>query len=273
MKLSTWIRSGMALTAVLALVFLPLYTATAEEAQSDAPAAKRQAAIVIDDFGNRMGGTAEMMQTPFPITVAVMPFMPSTHEDAEAAHRHGHDVLVHLPMEPLKMRKNWMGPGAILCELTDDEIRKRVHAAIDDVPHAIGINNHMGSKATVDKRVMRVVLEVCRERGLFFLDSHTNYRSIVKETAGELGVRAIENHIFLDDVKSSMHVMNQIKLLQKHLTEHDRCIAIGHVGSGGKVTAEMVRKLPSMLEGVELVGISKMLPSQGTSQLPAVPQT
>ncbi|WP_425465561.1 divergent polysaccharide deacetylase family protein [Paenibacillus hemerocallicola] len=220
----------------------------------------RKAAIVIDDFGNRMAGTEEMMNVPFQITVAVMPFMPSTKQDAEAAHRKGHDVIVHLPMEPLKSHKSWMGPGAITCDLPDDEIRKRVHAAIDDVPHAIGINNHMGSKATVDERVMRIVLEVCRERGLFFLDSHTNYRSIVSKLAQSLGVPCIENHIFLDDVKSKLHVSNQIKLLQKHLKDHDKCVAIGHVGGGGKITAEMLRQLPAAMDGVQLTGVSKLLP-------------
>lgn len=220
----------------------------------------RKAAIVIDDFGNRMAGTEEMMNVPFQITVAVMPFMPSTKQDAEAAHRKGHDVIVHLPMEPLRSHKSWMGPGGITCDLPDDEIRRRVQAAVDDVPHAIGINNHMGSKATVDERVMRIVLEVCRERGLFFLDSHTNYRSIVSKIAHSLEVPCIENHIFLDDVKSKLHVSNQIKLLQRHLQEHDKCVAIGHVGNGGKITAEMLRQLPAAMDGVQLTGVSKLLP-------------
>lgn len=236
-----------------------LLSPTPISAEDQAVTAARKVAIVIDDLGNNMAGTEEIVNMTFPITVAVMPFLPSSKKDAEAAHRNGHDVIVHLPMEPLKGNKNWLGPGAITCDLSDEEIRKRVHAAIDDIPHAIGINNHMGSKATVDERVMRVVLEVCRERKLFFLDSHTNYRSIVSKLAKQIGVPSIENHLFLDDVKSKMHVLNQIKLLQKHLREHEPCIAIGHVGSGGKITAELVKQLPATLEGIQFVGISKLV--------------
>jgi len=255
MRIQRALLSISLLTASL-LLLLPQPAASAED---QAVTATRMAAIVIDDLGNNMAGTEEIVGLPFPITVAVMPFLPTSKKDAEAAHRNGHEVIVHLPMEPLKGNKSWLGPGAITCDLSDDEIRKRVHAAIDDIPHAIGINNHMGSKATVDERVMRVVLEVCRERGLFFLDSHTNYRSVVLKLAKQMGVPCIENHLFLDDVKSKMHVLNQIKLLQKHLREHEPCIAIGHVGSGGKITAELVRQLPGTMEDVQFVGVSKLV--------------
>ncbi|MEH6940223.1 divergent polysaccharide deacetylase family protein, partial [Bacillus sp. JJ664] len=143
-------------------------------------------AIVIDDFGNNMKGTEQMLSLPIPLTVAVMPFLPSTQKDASTAHSRGYEVIVHLPMEPRTGMASWLGPNAITSNLSDLEIRRRVVAAIDDVPYAIGMNNHMGSKATSDERVMRIVLSVCKERGLFFLDSKTNYWSIVSKIAKEL---------------------------------------------------------------------------------------
>lgn len=88
-------------------------------------------------------------------------------KDAIAAHEKGMDVIVHMPMEPKSGRPEWLGPGAITSSLTDAEVRERVEKAIDDVPYAIGMNNHMGSKVTSDKRIMSIVLDVCRERGLF----------------------------------------------------------------------------------------------------------
>ncbi len=62
-------------------------------------------AIVIDDFGNNMKGTDKMLSLPIPLTVAVMPFLPSTKEDAIAAHKKGHEVIIHMPMEPIKGKK------------------------------------------------------------------------------------------------------------------------------------------------------------------------
>lgn len=220
----------------------------------------RSAAVVIDDFGNNMKGTDEMINLPFKITVAVMPFLPSTKQDAEKAYKAGHDVIVHLPMEPLSGKKSWLGPGAITTDLTDEEIYRRVHAAIDDVPHAIGLNNHMGSKATSDPRVMKAVLEACRERGLFFIDSHTHYRSVIAQVAEEVGIPCLVNHLFLDDVKSKKHMTRQLSYMKEHLDDHTPCIAIGHVGAGGKLMAEVLEEvIPSMNKKFNFVGVSDLL--------------
>ncbi|CAH0121958.1 hypothetical protein PAE9249_04494 [Paenibacillus sp. CECT 9249] len=203
---------------------------------------EKYAIVVIDDFGNNGRGTKEMMELPFHLTVAVMPFLPTTKRDAEQAYRVGHDVIVHLPMEPFSGRKTWLGPGVVSTDLSEEEIRKRVHAAIDDVPHAIGINNHMGSKATTDPRVMRIVLDVCKERGLFFLDSHTSYHSIVAKVANEMGVPSIENHLFLDNRRTKPFMRKQFETMRSHLNAHTPCIAIGHVGAGGVIMAEVLRE-------------------------------
>ncbi|GIP39277.1 hypothetical protein J31TS4_25570 [Paenibacillus sp. J31TS4] len=221
----------------------------------------KRVAIVIDDAGNSMKGTKEMLALPFKLTIAVMPFLSSTKEDAEAAFRAGHDVIVHLPMEPKSGKKSWLGPGAITTDMTDEQIRAAVRAALDDVPHAIGINNHMGSKATGDPRVIHAVLEVCRERGVFFLDSHTNYRSIVSKVAREVGVPSLDNHLFLDDVKSKSHMEKQFTQIREHLKVHEPCIAIGHVGAGGQKLAEVLgERVPEMTisQGVRFVGVREL---------------
>ncbi|WJH32504.1 divergent polysaccharide deacetylase family protein [Paenibacillus sp. CC-CFT747] len=206
------------------------------------PVSVKKAAIIIDDFGNNLKGTKEMMELPVPFTAAVMPFLPTTKRDAEWAHRLGHDVLVHLPMEPVKGKKSWLGPNPITTDLSDEEIRKRVEAAIDDVPYAIGMNNHMGSKATADERVMKIVLQVCRERQLLFFDSRTSYRSQVPVLAKQLGVRTEENQLFFDDVYSRSHIIKQLALFKKKLDQNRVCTAIGHVGVSGVPMAEELKK-------------------------------
>ena len=218
-------------------------------------------AIVIDDFGNGQRGTDEMFRLGVPITAAVMPFLPTTTADAELAHQLGHDVLVHLPMEPMSGKWSWLGPGAITTRLTDEEIRKRVEDAVEDVPHAIGINNHMGSKATADHRVMRIVMEVCRERKLFYLDSRTSYRSKAGEEATANGVPILNRHIFLDEVYSSSHVRKQIRKLLEHAKEEPTTIAIGHVGPPGKITSAVLKEsIPDIQAVARIVRLSELLP-------------
>ncbi|RIX59390.1 divergent polysaccharide deacetylase family protein [Paenibacillus nanensis] len=222
----------------------------------------RTVAIVIDDFGNGMTGTEEMLKLPVKFTAAVMPFMPTTKQDAEAAHKLGHDVIVHMPMEPNKGKKKWLGPGALTSDLTDEEIRKRVEAAIADVPYAIGMNNHMGSKITADERIMRIVLTVCKEHGLFFLDSRTTYKTVIPKIAEEVGVPLVSNDVFLDDVYTEQHISKQISLLRKLLETNGRCVTIGHVGPPGKKTASVLKQsIPEMESVATFVKLSDMVQS------------
>ncbi|WP_285889077.1 divergent polysaccharide deacetylase family protein [Paenibacillus glycanilyticus] len=250
---------------IIALLLLwPVSAGQVTAAEEEQAKSARQFAIVIDDFGNGMDGTEEMLKLPVKFTVAIMPFMPTTQKDAEEAHRLGHDVIVHMPMEPNKGLKKWLGPGAITADLSDAEIRKRVEEAIDNVPYAVGMNNHMGSKITADERIMRIVLTVCKERGLFFLDSRTTFKTVVPKVTEELGVPALGNDVFLDDVYTEQHVAKQITLAKKHLESHDTCIVIGHVGPSGKKTAAVLKaSIPSMQSDghVEFVKLSNLVPS------------
>lgn len=228
---------------------------TAYAAESD-----KKMVIIIDDFGNGMKGTDEMLSMPIKLNVAIMPFLPTTKKDAELAHQRGMDVLVHMPMEPRKGRKEWLGPGAITTDLSDEEIRKRVHAAIDEVPYAVAMNNHMGSKVTSDRRIMSIVLDVCKERGLFFVDSRTDINSVVPELAAEKGLPPVINDIFLDNQHTIAAVTRQMRQAEDKLQQQDTCVTIGHVGVFGQITAGVIRDaIPRLTGKVEVISISDMV--------------
>lgn len=216
-------------------------------------------AIIIDDFGNKMGGTDEILDMPVKLTVAVMPFLRTSEADARRAHEKGHDVLLHLPMEAKQGRREWLGPGHILTKMSDEEIRQKVEQALDSVPYAIGINNHMGSKVTADERVMSIILDVCRERGLFFVDSKTNYWSIVGKLCKKKGLPDLHNDVFLDDVHSVKHILKQFREVSRILHDRGKCVTIGHVGKHGLKTAAAIQQAIPMLkeQGAEFVGISE----------------
>ncbi|OAT85046.1 hypothetical protein A6P54_19565 [Bacillus sp. MKU004] len=225
------------------------------------PAHQKELAIVIDDLGNDMKGTEEILHLPVTLTLAIMPFLPSTKADAENARRLGHEVIVHLPMEPVSGKASWLGPGAILTSLSNKEIRSRVEKAIDDVPYAVGVNHHMGSKATADERVMRIVLEVCKERGLFYLDSKTTGKSVIPKLARELEVPYLENKMFFDDVYTLQHIGKQAKHLSHELDEGESTIAIGHVGVTGLKVAVMLKEfIPLYEKKASIVPLSDLIP-------------
>lgn len=268
---STWtIRTAWLMVSMLFITYgVNSFTCSAESMVTEPaqaavmtpsqPQPKRMA-IIIDDAGNDMKGTAEILDMPVKLTLAVMPFLPTTKKDAIAAHEKGMDVIVHMPMEPISGRPEWLGPGAITSSLTDDEVRERVEKAIDDVPYAIGMNNHMGSKVTSDKRIVSIVLDVCRERGLFFVDSRTNFRSVVGELAVSKGMPPVGNDIFLDDRNSKPHIRHQMELAAKRAVEKNMCIVIGHVGQTGLNTSSVVRNSVTQLKGdIEFVGIGDLV--------------
>ncbi len=263
-QMSVSVPRLLAWFAALAFAWIPASDVASVERSARSPG--KQVAIVIDDLGNDMAGTKEIMELPIPLTVAVMPFLPTSKRDAEWAHRVGHQVFVHLPMEPVKGKPSWLGPGAITSDLSDEEIRRRVNAAVDEIPFAVGINNHMGSKATADERVMRIVMDVCRQRGLIYLDSRTTDRRVPAKLAREMGVPFAENHLFLDDVYTKQHVLKQVQKIRRLLGRQDRCIAIGHVGPPGKKTAEGLREsIPVLRHDAVFVRVSDIAETPAAS--------
>jgi len=221
---------------------------------------KKALAIVIDDFGNNMKGTEDMLNLPVPITAAIMPFLPTSKEDAVRAHKKGHEVIVHLPLEPKKGKKSWLGPGAITTDLSDKEIRKRTKAAIESIPFAVGMNHHMGSKATEDERVMRIILDECLKHNLFYLDSKTTGNSVVKKLAEEMHVPYLENNLFFDHIYSNQHIVKQANKVANELDDQEKLIAIGHVGVSGPMVVNVLKEyIPIFQQEADIVPLSKLV--------------
>lgn len=224
---------------------------------------KKELAIVIDDLGHNMKGTKEMLDLPISLTVAIMPFLSTTERDAKLAHEKGHEVIVHLPMEPKKGKKSWLGPGAITTDMSDEKIRKRVIEAIENVPYAVGMNHHMGSKVTEDERVMKIVLEVCKEKGLYYLDSKTTGKSVIGKVAKELSVPYLENGLFFDHIYTEQSIYKQAAKLLEELMVSEQFIAIGHVGVTGEKVVEVLRTfIPQYKKEARIVPLSTLIPGQ-----------
>lgn len=218
-------------------------------------------AIVIDDFGQYGSeGVKDIFSLDIPVTCAVMPNLENTQKHAREAARRGHQVIVHLPLEPLRGKNSWLGPGSVTTRQTDAEIRSAAGMDFSSVPHAVGFNNHMGSAATADRRVMKAVLEVAREKQFFVLDSRTSEKTAIPSLAGELGVTCVQRDVFLDEIKSVEHVKKQLYRLCREAQEKGGAIGIGHVGMGGEKTARALKEMiPVMKEmGIDFVYLSDL---------------
>lgn len=185
-------------------------------------------ALIIDDFGyNRTPLIQEFLDLPFPYTGAVIPGLLHSKTLAEELAARGRPVLVHVPMEPEHGRVE-MGEFTLLTSLSEGEIHARMRQALEAIPHARGVNNHMGSKATTDSVLLRAALTEIREKGFFFVDSRTSRESIAYNMARELGVPALRNNIFLDPIDTPEHIEGKLQALAAIARSSGRAIGIGH---------------------------------------------
>jgi len=193
---------------------------------SPAPTRPARVALVIDDLGRSVDDLLPLEKLGVPITYSVLPFQENTAAVAAQLRSRREEILLHLPMQA-KNGEN-PGPGALRLGMTDDQLRTGTLAALQAVPGAVGVNNHMGSGLSVDARAMSAILRVLSSRGLFFLDSRTSPDSVGYRTAMALGVPAAERQVFLDSDPGPAAVHEQFQRLLDLARSRGAAVAIGH---------------------------------------------
>jgi polysaccharide deacetylase 2 family uncharacterized protein YibQ len=181
--------------------------------------------LIIDDLGFDGQPLERVMALDPNVNCAILPNGTRATEFAETLHGRGFEVLVHLPMQPRGSEAP--GRNAILTSMTDDEIARATRENIDAVPHARGVNNHMGSLATTDRRVMASVLRAMPP-GMYFIDSRTTGASVAADVARELNVRTATRHVFLDDLASERAIRRQLDALAEAAEKRGVAVGIGH---------------------------------------------
>ncbi len=225
---------------------------------------KPKLAIIIDDFGQSRAGVAEMMEINRPLTIAVMPFLSYSKKDAQEAHKHGYEVIVHLPMQSQNIDiKSWLGPYPVEVSQSDSEIEKVVIDSLGGIPYAVGVNIHMGALSSTDERVVECVMRILKQKKCYFIDSRTTGKSVCDKVSEEVGVLYGKRNVFLDNgTKDKNYVKKQIRLAADIADKNGYAIAIGHVGSmGGAETAEAIKEMIPELEdrGIQLVFVSQLV--------------
>lgn len=215
-------------------------------------------ALIIDDFGysfNQM--TKDFIFFPQPITLSIIPGLKETRQIAQHAKLAQKQFLVHMPMEPLN--EPFKDDGYILTtDLNPGMIRLRLQRAFSDLPDAVGLNNHQGSKATCDEKVMRPTLSELKRMNKFFVDSRTNSKSVAMDVARSLGLRSVANQAFLDGEDHEAYIRTQLLNVAEMARREKQVIAIGHARRNTlKVLQEMVPEL--VARGFDFVYVSTLL--------------
>lgn len=194
--------------------------------------------LVIDDLGASASAVKRLLALDYPLTFAFWPHGAHTRSGALAAYAKGQEILVHQPMEPLGYPKVAPGPNTLLVGMKPGEIREILKKSIAAVPHAAGLNNHMGSRFTQNAAGVDVVIEELREQGLFLLDSLTHGCSVFAGEGKRLGLKNYRRNVFLDVTPKRSEVLKELRRAERIALLTGQAVAIGH-------------PLPATLEALE----------------------
>lgn len=213
-------------------------------------------AIIIDDMGYHQEVGEKMLGLPFNLAFSFLPHAPYTLEQDEQAYQKGRAVLLHLPLQPVE--EKWhLGPGALYLHGDIDQQKEIIRQNIDAVPHAIGVNNHMGSLYTTSRPAMSSLMDVLKENGLFFIDSFTSARSVGMEVAALHGVKTGRRHVFLDNARTEREICSQLETLVDLAGKQGWAIGIGHPYP--ETLKAFMTCAHAVISGVELVDIQNLL--------------
>jgi polysaccharide deacetylase 2 family uncharacterized protein YibQ len=209
-------------------------------------------ALIVDDCGQWVDIERGFIALPVPLTLSVLPHVHAGTEIAQEAHDAGKGVMLHLPMETLSGM--YPGPGEVKTSMTDAQVAAQVQDDLAQVPLAQGVNNHEGSKASADPRVMRDVMQVLAQRGdLFFIDSRTNAASVGAQQANDAGIPSASRDVFLDNREDVAYTEGQLREAAAIAQRTGSAIAIGHPRA---TTLEAVR---AMIPQLQAQGITFVL--------------
>lgn len=214
-------------------------------------------AIVIDDLGMDRRRTERAIALKGPLTLSFLAYADDLPHLTEAAHRAGHELLVHVPMEPMSRAED-MGPNGLAVALSHDELMRRLRWDLGRFEGYVGINNHMGSRFTSDTPAMTAIMAELKTRGLLFIDSRTIASTVAAEVAQRLGVPNASRDVFLDNESNATAVGERLAILEATARRHGSAIAIGHPHDG--TLAELTLWLDKLdSKGLVLVPVSTIV--------------
>lgn len=214
-------------------------------------------AIIIDDMGYDEKVGTELLKFPIELTYSFLPFAPYTKKLERSAHRAGKTVFLHLPLQPKDSLSFNPGPGALHLQDSPETQREKFEKCLQQVPHAIGINNHMGSAFTEDSEAMANIMAEMKARSLIFVDSLTTAGSVALQAARQAAVQSFGRSVFLDNTVGEEEICIQLEKLVAIAERRGWAIGIAHPH---KVTVAALARCNAQHQSrVQYVGLRDIL--------------
>ena len=185
-------------------------------------------AIIIDDIGYDRKMADGFLALNIPLTFSVLPMGTFNHSIIDNAIQKDVEIMLHQPMEPGDYPTVNPGPGALLYDMSPDELIAQLTDNLDRIPGVKGVNNHMGSKLTASSEKMRQVFTTLKKRKLFFVDSRTTAETMCRPSAELLQLPFAERDVFIDHIQTEAFIKKQLQLLIKRARRQGYAIGIAH---------------------------------------------
>ena len=190
---------------------------------------KPRICLIIDDAGYQKGAALEALYDfKVPVTVSIIPHTEYSNFLAQDFPSHGVEVMCHLPMEGHERVKTGIYREYLKKGMNADEAKAEVKAGLDDLPNCRGLNNHMGSVATTDLRLMTAVCEELKENKMFVIDSRTATHAVLAKAAQTVKLPAAQRQFFVDNLETPGAILKQVKSAAAFARKHGMVVAIGH---------------------------------------------
>lgn len=182
--------------------------------------------IIIDDLGYNLKHGQLATKLPGAVTLAVLPHSPHGRALAELAYQQGKQVMLHAPMSNLSGRP--LDKGALIGTMDRRTFMSVLREDLRSLPHVSGVNNHMGSLLTQEKRPMQWLMGELKSRRLYFVDSRTSAASVARTVARERGVASLERDFFLDNNRDCRLIARQFARFMAQARRLGQSVAIAH---------------------------------------------
>ncbi len=218
--------------------------------------------IIIDDLGGNLTRDRQVMALAPEIALAIMPDTAHGTTLAHEARQQGRTVLLHMPMAPAS------GPYALSPEQSPSERAERLHQALQQVPGASGVNNHMGSRMTSDLAGMQQLMQLLADKRLFFVDSRTSPATQAAASAQQAQLASLSRDVFLDDQNDLAHIRSEWRKGIALAKQQGSALLIGHPYPA---TLQVLREeLPKLAtQQVQLLPLKPLIALRGNRAMAA----
>ena len=238
------------------VLFFSIFFAVAciSEAATSTWLLRKKLSIVIDDMGYNRQLALKFASLNLPLAYSFLPDATFSTVLSNQLYNKGYTVMIHMPSQPIDYPKDDPGKNAIYTNTSKKRTQFLLNRAYRKVPHATGLNNHMGSAILLDKQHLDYIMEFLRNNHLFFVDSATIQHSLGCHEADKFRVLCAKREVFLDNKKNVNYIKHQINIAINMLNKRNEVLAIGHCNYATyEAIKAMKNKLKPYLVSVEYI--------------------